>query len=101
MRRVMVRYRIKAGEVAENERLVRDVYAELADKQPEGFRYATFKLDDGVSFVHLAVQEAAENPLSGVEAFGRFQENIGDRCDEPPVVVELEEVGSFRFQEGR
>jgi hypothetical protein len=101
MRRVMVRYRIKAGEVAENERLVRDVYAELADKQPEGFRYATFKLDDGVSFVHLAVQEAAENPLSGVEAFGRFQENIRDRCDEPPVVVELEEVGSFRFQEGR
>jgi hypothetical protein len=95
----MVRYRIKAGEVAENERLVRDVYAELGDRQPEGFRYATFKLDDGVSFVHLAVQDAAENPLSDVEAFRRFQENLRERCDEPPVVMELEEIGSFRFQE--
>ena len=99
MRRVMVRYRIKPDDVAENERLVRDVYAELADRQPEGFRYATFKLDDGVSFVHLAVQEAADNPLSGVQAFQRFQENIRARCDEPPVVMQLEEIGSFRFQE--
>ena len=39
------------------------------------------------------------NPLSTVEAFQRFQENIGERCDEPPVVVQLEEVGSFRFHE--
>jgi hypothetical protein len=99
MRQVMVRYRVKPGEVAENERLVRDVYAELADRQPEGLRYATFKLDDGVSFVHLALQEAAENPLFAVEAFQRFQENIRERCEEPPVVVQLEEVGSFRFQE--
>ena len=97
MRQVMVRYRVKPGEVAENERLVRDVYAELADRQPEGLRYATFKLDDGVSFVHLATQAGEHNPLAEVEAFGRFQAGIGDRCDEPPVVTELEEVGSFRF----
>jgi hypothetical protein len=95
----MVRYKVKPDEVAENERLVRDVYAELAERQPEGFRYATFKLDDGVSFVHFALQEAAENPLFTVGAFQRFQEKIGERCDEPPVVVQLEEVGSFRFQE--
>jgi hypothetical protein len=92
----MVRYKVKPDQVAVNEQLVRDVYAELANAQPSGFRYATFKLDDGLSFVHLAVQEG-DNPLAGIAAFQRFQEGIGDRCDEPPVVTELEEVGSFRF----
>ena len=99
MRRVMVRYRIKPREVAENERLVRDVYAELAERQPDGFHYGTFKLDDGVSFVHLATHEVDENPLTTVEAFARFQQNLGDRCDEPPMLLEMEEVGSFRFHE--
>ena len=31
----------------------------------------------------------ARNPLTEVEAFARFQEGIGERCDEPPVVTEL------------
>jgi hypothetical protein len=95
----MVRYKIKPDDVAENERLVRDVYAELAERQPDGFHYGTFKLDDGVSFVHLATHEVDDNPLVTVDAFTRFQQNLRKRCDEPPVVVELEEVGSFRFHE--
>ena len=40
-----------------------------------------------------------DNPLQHVEAFARFQEGIGDRCDEQPVVAQLEEVGSYRFME--
>ena len=97
MRRVMVRYRVKPEQVAANEELVRAVYAELDRARPDGFRYATFKLDDGVSFVHLATHAGEHNPLAEIEAFGRFQAAIRDRCDEPPVVTELEEVGSFRF----
>src|SRR3954447_23796315 len=97
MRRVMVRYRVKPGKAEENERFVRDVYEELAQLQPDGFHYGTFKLDDGVTFVHLATHEADGNPLGQVAAFARFQENLRDRCDEPPVVSELEEVGSFRL----
>jgi hypothetical protein len=95
MKRVMVRYRVKPDQVAVNEELVRDVYAELARVQPAGFRYATFKLDDGVSFVHLASHEDDHNPLGGIDAFARFQSGVRDRCDDPPVVTELEEVGSF------
>ena len=97
MRRVMVRYRVKPERVEENEALVRDVYEELAERQPEGFRYGTFKLEDGVSFVHLAVQDGEQNPLAQVEAFGRFQADIRSRCDEPPAVATIEEVGSYRF----
>jgi hypothetical protein len=98
-RRVMVRYKVKPDRVAENEELVRAVYDELHRIQPAGLRYATFKLDDGVSFVHLASNETQDgrNPLSDLQAFKRFQENIDDRCDEAPVVTELGEIGSFRL----
>ena len=98
MTRVMVRYSVKPDRVAENEQLVRAVYAELASVRPAGLRYATFKLPDGVSFVHLAVHEQ-DNPLQRIEAFARFQEGIRDRCDEQPVVTQLEEVGSYRLME--
>jgi hypothetical protein len=97
MRRVMVRYTVKPDGVATNERLVGDVYAALAAAQPAGFHYATFKLDDGVGFVHLARHEDGANPLAELPAFGRFQEGLRERCDSPPVVTELSEVGSYRF----
>jgi hypothetical protein len=104
MRIVMVRYRVKPNQVQENERLVEDVYEELGRSQPDGFRYATFKLDDGASFMHLAVQaDGVENPLPQLAAFGRFQADIAERCEEQPVVTPLQEVGSFGLlhSEGR
>jgi hypothetical protein len=96
MPQVMVRYTVKPDRVAENEALVRAVYDELEALAPDGLQYATFKLPDGVTFVHVA-QHAEDNPLRSVAAFERFQEGIRERCDEPPVVTELEEVGSYRF----
>jgi hypothetical protein len=99
MRRVMVRYKVKADHVATNEELVRAVYDELQRIQPAGLRYATYRLDDGVSFVHLASIETKDghSPLSDVQAFRKFQENIDARCDEAPVATELREIGSFRL----
>jgi hypothetical protein len=99
MRQVMVRYKVKPDRAAENEELVRAVYDELHRTDPAGLRYATFRLGDGVTFVHLASHETEDgsNPLARVEAFARFQENIGERCDEAPVVSDLHEIGSFRF----
>ena len=97
MRQVMVRYKVKPDRAAENEELVRAVYDELHRTDPAGLRYATFKLEDGVSFVHLASTEDGHNPLTEVEAFARFQEGIADRCDEAPTVAQLREIGSFRF----
>lgn len=99
MRRVLVRYKVKPDRVQENEELVRAVYEELSRTRPPGLRYATFRLADDVSFVHLAETENGRNPLRDVEAFGRFQANIDDRCEESPVVTELHEIGSFRFFE--
>ncbi len=98
MRRVMVRYEVKPDRAAENEELVRAVYEELHRTQPAGLHYATFALEDGVSFVHLSSidTEDGRNPLSDVEAFARFQDGIGDRCVQAPAVVQLREIGSFQ-----
>jgi hypothetical protein len=98
MPQVMVRYRVHPDRVTENEQLIRTVYEELATSQPSGLHYATFKLPDGVTFVHVA-RHGEPNPLASTGAFQRFQEGIRDRCDEPPSVVELDQVGSYRFFE--
>ena len=98
MRRVLIRYKVKPDQVERNEELVRAVYEELNRTGPDGFKYATFKLeDDGATFVHIASQEAGHNPLDDVAAFQRFTDGIRERCEEPPVVSELQEVGSYRL----
>jgi hypothetical protein len=99
MKRVMVRYRLKAERVAENERHVRAVFAELERARPPGLRYATFVQADGVSFVHIASieTERGDNPLAALASFQAFTARIADRCDEPPVSCELHEVGCYRL----
>ena len=98
MPHVMVRYRVKPDRAAENEELVRAVYDELAASQPDGLRYATVKLPDGVTFIHIA-QHGEPNPLQATAAFPRFLKDINDRCDEPPAVSQVEEIGSYRLFE--
>jgi len=98
MRRVMVRYTVKPDRVAENEELVRGVYDELLRTRVDGLRYATFKLDDGVTFVHLAEQdEDGPNQLEPLASFKRFQDGIAERCDRPPVVSEVNTIGAYRL----
>ena len=62
MEQVMVRYKVKPEQVAANEGLVRDVYDELDGEGPSTFHYATFKLADGVSFVHISANDGADRP---------------------------------------
>jgi hypothetical protein len=98
MSTVMVRYTVKPELVAENERLVRAVYAELEGARPEGLRYATFKLADGIGFMHVAAIEAGDgaNPLLEVAAFREFTEDVATRCTEQPVTSALQAIGSYR-----
>ena len=99
MKRMMVRYKVKADRVAENERYITSVFEQLNREKPAGLRYASFKLDDGVSFMHIVSLETADgsNPLRELAAFKAFTAEVRDRCDEPPVTVELQEVGSYRL----
>ncbi|MFL5870389.1 MAG: hypothetical protein ACJ75R_04865 [Solirubrobacterales bacterium] len=101
MKQVMVRYRVKPDRVAENEELVRAVYEELEREAPEGFQYATFRLDDGQTFVHVALGGTQAAPLPRLNAFKRFQERLADRVEEGPLVSQLDQIGSFRLVAGR
>jgi len=99
MKRMMVRYKVKADRVAENENYIRKVFEQLNREQPSGLRYASFKLEDGVSFVHLVSLETEDgsNPLGELAAFKDFTAEIQSRCDEPPVAMNMQEVGSYAW----
>jgi hypothetical protein len=98
MTRVMVRYRVKPERVAENERYIEKVFEQLDREQPAGLSYASFKLEDGVSFVHIVSDATGEqrSRLNELSAFREFTAGIAERCDEAPVVTRLREVGSYR-----
>jgi acyl dehydratase len=91
----VIRYRTKPEHADENERLMRGVFAELAEDRPVGLQYATFRLDDGVSFVHVAVTAGDENPLTSSPAFAAFQAGIGERCAEGPTPADAAVIGNF------
>jgi hypothetical protein len=92
----MIRYKVRPDRADENEALVKAVYAQLALERPEGLHYATFKLPDGVSFMHVVVD--SDQPgriLNEAAAFKAFVADIEGRCEEPPVATELTLVGSY------
>jgi hypothetical protein len=93
----VVRYTTKRACGDENEQLVRAVFAALSQEGGDGLRYAVFRLEDGVSFVHVAVFDGPESPLSSSAAFAEFQSGIGDRCVEGPVAADATLIGSYRF----
>jgi hypothetical protein len=98
----IIRYKTKPEAADENQRLVEEVYRELADKKPAGLQYATFRLADGVSFVHIALIESdtGPTPLAKIAAFAEFQRELAQRCEEQPVAVGATVVGSYRFFAG-
>lgn len=98
----MVRYEVEPGRVADNEDLVRAVYDELAETQPTWLRYVTFALEDGVSFVHIAVIDDSEGSgqLRDVAAFRRFREGLADRVVAPLTNTPLRQVGGYRVFDG-
>ena len=102
MNTVMVRYKVKADRVDENCAYIDKVFAALKDGQPDGLRYASFQMPDGVSFVHIASVDTAdgENPLPKTQSFKDFVADIKDRCDEPPAATELSLVGNYRLVAG-
>jgi hypothetical protein len=55
MRATVVRYQTRPDQAEENQRLVEAVFADLEEREPVGFTYQVFRLEDGVSFVHVAI----------------------------------------------
>jgi len=94
-RTLIVRYRTHPEAADENARLIANVFASLAELAPDGFDYSSYRLADGVSFVHVASLDGDDNPLAGLPAFAEFQRDLPARCAEPPVASEAAVVGAY------
>jgi hypothetical protein len=103
MKTVLVRYKTRDDKAGENEDLIHAVFDELRGSVPVGFRYGTFKLADGSTFVHLAMIDTADgsNPLVTLDSFKRFQHGLPERCVEPPVATDLFQVDEYGLPPGR
>src|SRR3954453_12908390 len=98
MTATVVRYRTRPDSADENQRLIEAVFAQLAERQSEGFTYKVFRLEDGVSFVHVVIEHDVEQPdsLQDLPAFQAFVADIADRCDVAPVAMDATVVGAYR-----
>jgi hypothetical protein len=83
-RATVVRYTTRPEAAEENERLIAAVFAQLAAERPTGMRYVAMRLNDGVSFVHVALFDGDNNPLTALGAFGDFVSAVDTRCVEGP-----------------
>ncbi len=96
MKTVMVRYKTAEAHGEANAALVRAVFDELRTSAPSGLQYASWRLPDGVSFIHVATLASPDdNPLTRSPAFAAFQKELKSRCVEPPSVTELTSVGAY------
>lgn len=98
MTTTVVRYEAKPDRADENQQLIEAVFAELEERAPEGFTYEVFRLEDGVSFIHVAIEHDVDEPdsLQDVPAFQAFVAEIADRCAVAPVATGATVVGGFR-----
>jgi hypothetical protein len=88
-RLTLVRYTAKPDRAAENEALIRAVFAELRATVPDHIAYATFR--DGDEFAHLFVNTATaeSEPLTELPSFKAFGRVVSERCIAPPEITRL------------
>ena len=99
MQAIVVRYQAKPERADENQKLIEAVFADLEARGSQGFTYKVFRLEDGVSFVHVVIEhDDVEKPdsLQEVPAFQAFVADIADRCDVAPLAMGATVVGSWR-----
>jgi hypothetical protein len=91
----VIRYVTKPECADENTRLIRAVFADLDALKPGGVQYRTFRLEDGLTFVHVVTLTGEGNPLLASAAFQAFSSSVADRCTEGPLVLEATTLGEY------
>lgn len=95
---LLIRAKVHEDKVAEAEAATKKMFAAVEQAQPEGLRYASTKLADGVTFVAIVeVADGIENPLPGLSEYREFQEKLDGWRVEPPALEQAEVVGSYRL----
>jgi hypothetical protein len=94
----MVRAKVKAEQVAAIEAAGKRIFEALEREQPQGIRYTTCRLPDGVTYINLLeLDDGVDNPLLDLPEGRAFQEGRKTWMAEPPTSEQLTVVGSYRF----
>jgi hypothetical protein len=98
MTTTVLHYQAKPERAEENQQLIEALFAELDQSELDGFTYKVFRLQDGVSFIHVWIEHDIADPdsLQAVPAFQTFMADLADRCDVPPAATEATVVGGYR-----
>jgi hypothetical protein len=95
----IVRYQTKPGRADENQVLIEAIFAELDEREPDGFTYKVFRLADSASFIHVFIEHddtAHPDSLQDLHSFQAFVADLAERCDAPPVTSGATIVGGYR-----
>jgi hypothetical protein len=97
MKAVKVQYTVKASYAATNKANIQKVMADLRALHNPGIRYSAFVLDDGKTFVHIALypDQATADIVANLPAFQDFRGQLqGSQPEAPPQAEDLTFVGS-------
>ncbi|KAA3658159.1 MAG: hypothetical protein DWQ04_25990 [Chloroflexi bacterium] len=92
MNAVKVQYTVKEEFVETNKQNIARVMQALRELNNPDIKYSTFLLDDGKTFVHIAMRanEAANEILPNMEAFKEFQQQL--RASQPELPPKAENL---------
>ena len=84
----VVRYRTKPDRADENQAFVEKVFAELAAERPDGSALHDLpaRRRRELRARRVGRDRRRREPADGTPAFGAFQQEIADRCEEGPIV---------------
>ncbi len=98
MKQLIVQYETRPDAAAENERLIKNVFAELAATRPANLHYFVLRNSE-THFTHVAFYDEVDGatPLKNVAAFQVFQSGIPKRVAVGPVSASVEVIGNYEM----
>lgn len=95
---LIVTARIAAEHSEAVEESARTMFAAIGRAAPEGIRYASTRLADGVTYVAvLEVEDGVDNPLPSIPEFLVFQRGLRGWVAEPPQAGPATVIGNYRL----
>ncbi len=97
MKITRVQYTVKPEYLEHNKANIEKVMQEVRSMNWPDFKYATYLLPDGLSFMHLAMAENEEgnNKLTALESFKKFTSELREKgVVNPPKSEQLSLVAS-------
>lgn len=95
---LMVTAKVKPESVDEIEAMGRKLFAAIEREQPQGLRYATCRLPDGVTYLNfLELEDGVDYPIPKMPEGKEFQEKLKSWLAETPASESLTVIGSYRL----